>query len=333
MTEPILQVRDLTKAFPIRTGFLEQLVQRGERPAVRAIDNVSLELAEGEVLGIVGESGCGKSTTGLTILRLVEPTSGTVRFLGEAVPTGGRDLLRFRRLAQIIFQDPYQSLNPRFTIFDIVGEPLIIHGLARGGELRERVVTTLDKVGLRPPGSFLHRYPHELSGGQRQRVVIARAIALRPRLVVADEPVSALDMSIRAQILETLAELKKTYNLTYLYITHDLGVVRSICDRVGVMYLGKLVEVTGVEELYARPLHPYTKLLLEANPIPRPTQARARRRGVIRGEIPSPSNPPSGCRFHPRCPVAEPRCALEEPTVVSVGGTLVACHLYTEGGQ
>jgi peptide/nickel transport system ATP-binding protein len=327
MTEPILQVRDLTKAFPIRTGFLEQLVQRGERPAVRAIDNVSLELAEGEVLGIVGESGCGKSTTGLTILRLVEPTSGTVRFLGEAVPTGGRDLLRFRRLAQIIFQDPYQSLNPRFTIFDIVGEPLIIHGLARGGELRERVVTTLDKVGLRPPGSFLHRYPHELSGGQRQRVAIARAVVLSPRLIVADEPVSMLDVSVRAGILRLLQGFSRDFGMSIVYISHDISTVRYLCHRTAVMYLGRIVEIGTTAEVLDAPKHPYTKALLAA--VPRIHAGHTRPRVMLAGDVQSSARRPSGCVFHARCPQAFEPCASLKPAAVPVGhGREVACHLY-----
>ncbi|MGE0038452.1 MAG: ABC transporter ATP-binding protein [Xanthobacteraceae bacterium] len=327
MTGTVLEVRDLVKAFPIRAGFLQQLVQRGERPAVRAIDNVSFELAEGEVLGIVGESGCGKSTTGLTILRLVEPTSGTVRFLGESVPAGGRDLLRFRRQAQIIFQDPYQSLNPRFTIFDIVAEPLIIHGLARGGELRERVITTLDQVGLRPPVSFLRRYPHELSGGQRQRVAIARAVVLRPRLIVADEPVSMLDVSVRAGILRLLQGFSRELGMSIVYISHDISTVRYLCHRTAVMYLGRVVEIGTTAEVLDAPKHPYTSALLAA--VPRIHAGRSRPRVALAGDVQSSVRRPSGCVFHPRCPQVFGPCADLVPAATPVGpGREVACHLY-----
>ena len=323
----LLEVEDVRKDFaPAATLF-------GRRAgAVLAVDGVTFSIAAGMTFGLVGESGSGKTTIARMCLGLLPPTSGAIRFMGQDLFGTAHQASRMAG-GQIgaIFQDPAAALNPRQRVRDIVALPLRLHDRTDRARTTERVVRLLEAVSLTPGARYLDRYPHELSGGQRQRVVIARAIALRPRLVVADEPVSSLDMSIRAQILDTLAELKKTHQLTYLYITHDLGVVRSICDRIGVMYLGKLVEVTGVEELYTRPLHPYTKALLAANPIPRPTQARARQRGVIRGEIPSPSNPPSGCRFHPRCPVAEPRCALEEPKPVNVGGTLVACHLYRGG--
>jgi len=326
-------VADLLEVDDVRKDFARPATFFGRRARpVLAVDGVTFNIAAGVTFGLVGESGSGKTTLARMCLGLLPPTSGAIRFMGQDL--FGAEHQGSRALGGeigAIFQDPYSALNPRKRVRDIVSLPLRLHGAAKNGQTTERVVRLLEAVSLTPGSRYLDRYPHELSGGQRQRVVIARAIALRPRLLVADEPVSALDMSIRAQILKTLAELKKTYNLTYLYITHDLGVVRSICDRIGVMYLGKLVEVTGVEELYARPRHPYTKLLLEANPIPRPTEARARPRGVIKGEIPSPSSPPSGCRFHPRCPVAEPRCAREEPNVVNVGGTLVACHLYTGG--
>lgn len=323
----LLEVEDVRKDFAAAAPFFGRRAR-----AVLAVDGVTFSIATGMTFGLVGESGSGKTTIARMCLGLLPPTSGTIRLMDQDLfGAAHQDSRSVGRQLGAIFQDPSAALNPRKRVRDIVSLPLRLHGAANDGRTTERVVQLLEAVSLTPGARYLDRYPHELSGGQRQRVVIARAIALRPRLVVADEPVSALDMSIRAQILKTLAELKETYNLTYLYITHDLGVVRSICDRIGVMYLGKLVEVTGVEELYARPLHPYTKLLLEANPIPRPTQARARQRGIIRGEIPSPSNPPSGCRFHPRCPVAEPRCAREEPKVVNVGGTLVACHLYTGG--
>jgi oligopeptide transport system ATP-binding protein len=322
----LLEVEELRKEFGRpATAF------RRARP-VRAVDGVSFSIAAGTTFGLVGESGSGKTTVARMCLGLLPPTSGTVRFMGQDLY--GAEYRSSRTAGSemgAIFQDPSGALNPRKRVRDIVTLPLRLHRAARHGDITERAVQLLEAVSLTPGTRYLSRYPHELSGGQRQRVVIARAIALRPRLVVADEPVSALDISIRAQILKTLIELKRTYALTYLYITHDLGVVRSMCDRVGVMYLGKLVEVTGVEDLYARPLHPYTKLLLDANPIPRPSRARSRQRVVIKGEIPSPANPPSGCRFHPRCPVAEPRCAREEPAVANVGGTLVACHLCPGG--
>lgn len=320
----LLEVDGIRKDF----GISRRLPWREAR-SVRAVDGVTFSVAAGMTFGLVGESGSGKTTIARMCLGLLQPTAGTIRFMGQDLFSA--DQQRSRALGReigAIFQDPYSSLNPRKRVRDIVSLPLRLHGAGKDSSLADQVIGLLEAVSLTPATRYLDRYPHELSGGQRQRVVIARAIALRPRLVVADEPVSALDMSIRAQILNTLGQLKSAYQLTYLYITHDLGVVRSICDKVGVMYLGKLVEVTAVDDLYARPLHPYTRLLLEANPIPRPTQARARTRAVITGEIPSPENPPAGCRFHPRCPAAEPRCARDEPRVTNVAGSLVACHLY-----
>ena len=294
-----------------------------------AVDGVSFKIAAGTTFGLVGESGSGKSTVARMCLGLLRPTSGTIRFMG-------RDLFSSAHQGSqaaggeigAIFQDPYSALNPRKRIRDIVALPLRLHRPAGERETTERVVSLLEAVALTPAARYLDRFPHELSGGQRQRVVIARAIALAPRMVVADEPVSALDMSIRGQILKMLAELKQAYNLTYLFITHDLSVARSTCDQVGVMYLGRLVELSSVHDLYEQPRHPYTRLLLEARPNPNPTRARASPRRIIAGEIPSPSNPPSGCRFHPRCPSVEPRCRSEEPKVVNVGGVLVACHRY-----
>ena len=301
---------------------------RRARP-VLAVDGVSFKIAAGTTFGLVGESGSGKSTVARMCLGLLRPTSGTIRFMG-------RDLFSSAHQGSqaaggeigAIFQDPYSALNPRKRIRDIVALPLRLHRPAGERETTERVVSLLEAVALTPAARYLDRFPHELSGGQRQRVVIARAIALAPRMVVADEPVSALDMSIRGQILKMLAELKQAYNLTYLFITHDLSVARSTCDQVGVMYLGRLVELSSVHDLYEQPRHPYTRLLLEARPNPNPTRARASPRRIIAGEIPSPSNPPSGCRFHPRCPSVEPRCRSEEPKVVNVGGVLVACHRY-----
>ena len=330
----LLEVRDVQKDFARPSGFLG----RRARP-VLAVAGVSFGIPAGTTFGLVGESGSGKTTLARMCLGLLEPTAGTIRFMDRDLFS--HDQQRSRALgAEIgaIFQDPSSSLNPRKRVREILAVPLRLHGAgdmlsSRGtpqpsGVIDERIAELLEAVSLTPAERYLDRFPHELSGGQRQRVVIARAIALRPRLIVADEPVSALDMSIRAQILKTLAELKAKYNLTYLYITHDLGVVRSLCDRVGVMYLGKLVEITPVDRLYSQPLHPYTRLLLEANPIARPTEARGRVRILIKGEIPSPSNPPGGCRFHPRCPVAVPRCSREEPQIANVDGTLVSCHLY-----
>ena len=329
MSGAILQVRNLTKAFPVKTGLLEQLFQRGSGPAIRAVDDVSFELAEGEVLGIVGESGCGKSTTGLTVLRLIDPSSGTIRFLGDAVPSRGKDLLRFRRQAQIIFQDPYQSLNPRFTILDIVAEPLIIHGLARGRDMHEQVVETLDQVGLRPPASFLHRFPHELSGGQRQRVAIARAVVLRPRLIVADEPVSMLDVSVRAGILRLLRTFSRDFGLSIIYISHDISTVRYLCDRTAVMYLGRIVEIGATATVLDAPKHPYTFALLAA--VPRIHAGAARPRVALDGDVPSSTRRPSGCVFHPRCPKVFDPCVDLLPRQMPVGnGHEVACHLYDD---
>jgi oligopeptide/dipeptide ABC transporter ATP-binding protein len=330
MSGAILQVRNLTKSFPIKAGLIERLFQRGTVPAFRAVDDISFELAEGEILGIVGESGCGKSTTGLTILRLVEPTSGTIRFLGDPVPSRGKDLLAFRRQAQIIFQDPYQSLNPRFTIFEIVSEPLIIHGLARRRDMREQVIETLDQVGLRPPASFLHRFPHELSGGQRQRVAIARAVVLRPRLIVADEPVSMLDVSVRAGILRLLRSFSHDFGLSVIYISHDISTVRYLCDRTAVMYLGRIVEIGPTSSVLDAPTHPYTSALLAA--VPRIQAGAARSRVSIVGDVPSSTRRPSGCVFHPRCPKVFEPCPDVLPRQVSVGdGHEVACHLYNDG--
>ena len=328
MSAAILHVRNLTKAFPVKAGLVEQLFRRGAMPAIRAVEDVSFELADGEVLGLVGESGCGKSTTGLTILRLIEPTSGTISFLGEPVPARGKPLLAFRQQAQIIFQDPYQSLNPRFTIFDIVCEPLIIHGLARG-RMREQVIETLDQVGLRPPTSFLHRFPHELSGGQRQRVAIARAVVLRPRLIIADEPVSMLDVSVRAGILRLFRSFTRDLGLSVIYISHDISTVRHLCDRTAVMYLGRIVEIGPTSSVLDEPMHPYTRALVAA--VPRIRGAALRPRVTLAGDVPSPVHRPSGCVFHPRCPDVFAPCANVLPRVESDGdGHAVACHLYND---
>lgn len=328
MSRVVLEVRNLTKTFPIRAGLIEQLLQRDAGAAIRAVDDISFEVAEGEVMGIVGESGCGKSTTGLAILKLLEASNGTIRFLGEPAPTRGKDLLHFRRQAQMVFQDPYQSLNPRFTIFDIVAEPLIIHGLAVSRELLTKVVETLDQVGLRPPANFLRRFPHELSGGQRQRVAIARALILQPRLIVADEPVSMLDVSVRAGILRLLRSLSRDFGVSVIYISHDISTVRYLCDRTAVMYLGRIVEIGPTGSVLDAPNHPYTRTLLAA--VPRIQGDPQRPRVTIEGEVSGSVGRPFGCVFHPRCPkVFEPCARAIPPQILVSAGHEVACYLYT----
>ena len=293
---------------------------------MHAVDGVSLDVAPGETLGLVGESGCGKSTTGRCILRLIEPTSGEIWFQGRDVTAlEGEALRAMRRDMQIIFQDPFASLNPRHTVGGIIGEALTIHGLVKGRqEMEDKVVQLLETVGLRP--EHMRRFPHEFSGGQRQRIGIARALAVEPKLIVCDEPVSALDVSIQAQVINLLEDLQEKFGLTYLFIAHDLSVVEHISDRVAVMYLGRVVEVATSEELYANPLHPYTEALLSAVPIPDPKIKR--KRIVLQGDVPNPIRPPSGCHFHTRCPIAEARCKTEVPQLKSVGGRhQVSCHL------
>ncbi|RME52644.1 MAG: ATP-binding cassette domain-containing protein, partial [Deltaproteobacteria bacterium] len=287
----------------------------------------------GETLGLVGESGCGKSTLGRTLLRLLEPTAGTIRYDGrEITRLSPRQLRPLRREMQMIFQDPYASLNPRMRVRDIVAEGLTIHGLAHGREKLERVREILEVVGLRPEA--MGRYPHEFSGGQRQRIGIARALVIRPRLVVADEPVSALDVSIQAQIVNLLRDLQERFGLTYLFIAHDLRVVEYISDRVAVMYLGKIVEIAERGEIYREPVHPYTKALLSAVPIPDPRAARGKRRVILGGDVPTPLDPPTGCAFHPRCPFVEPICRREVPPLVAVGaGHQAACHVFAPAGE
>src|SRR5690554_3932194 len=319
--EVLLEVRNLVKHFPIRQG----IIFSKQVGAVQAVDDISFTVRKGETLGLVGESGCGKTTTGRLILRLIEPTSGDIIFDGKNIPQLTKDDLReLRKEMQIIFQDPYGSLNPRMTVGDIIGEPLHIHKLAKGAEKEKRVREILEKVGL---NSFhARRFPHEFSGGQRQRIGIARALAVNPRLIVCDEPVSALDVSIQAQVINLLEDLQDEFGLTYLFIAHDLSVVKHISDRVAVMYLGKIVELTDKDELYRNPKHPYTQALLSAIPEADPTLNKERI--LLKGDVPSPINPPTGCRFHTRCPKVMDICKVEEPKFIDSGdGHFVACHL------
>ncbi|MFM8539719.1 MAG: ABC transporter ATP-binding protein [Planctomycetaceae bacterium] len=316
---PILEVRGLETHFPIRRGLLRRTVG-----AVRAVDGVNLDLSRGRTLGIVGESGCGKTTVGRSILRLVEPTAGTIRFAGEDVlATNGAALRRLRRRMQIVFQDPYGSLNPRLTVRAILEEGLVIHGLGDAAARAERMRSALDRTGM--PAASLERYPHEFSGGQRQRIAIARALVLEPEFVVLDEPVSALDVSIQAQVINLLVELREQFGLTYLFISHDLSVVEHIADEVAVMYLGRVVEHGSTDQLARAPLHPYTHALFSAVPHVDPT--RRRRRIVLVGDVPSPSHPPAGCRFHPRCPLAESACRTIDPPATDLDGHVVHCHV------
>ncbi len=325
--DTILSVRNLKKHFPISAGFILQR-QVG---AVRAVDGLNFDVKRGETLGLVGESGCGKSTTGRSILQLYRPTDGSVVFEGQELTTMSNNELRaIRREMQIIFQDPFASLNPRMTVGSIVSEPLTIHNLYPDKQERQEYVEALmERVGLNP--YFTNRYPHEFSGGQRQRIGIARALALQPSFIVADEPISALDVSIQAQVVNLMEELQEEMGLTYLFIAHDLSMVRHICDRVAVMYLGKIVEMGTTAEVYGNPLHPYTQALLSAVPEPDPSKESSRRRIIIRGDLPSPANPPQGCNFNTRCPVAFELCYHEpDPELVEVTpGHWVACHRVT----
>jgi oligopeptide transport system ATP-binding protein len=327
-SQPLLEVKHVKKYFPIRKGVLQREVAR-----VHAVDDVSFSVQAGETLGLVGESGCGKSTLGRTIVRLLEPTAGEITFEGRRIDElSARQLRPLRREMQMVFQDPYASLNPRKRVGTIIEDPMKIHKLGNAKERKARVEQLLETVGLSP--EHYNRFPHEFSGGQRQRIGIARALALQPKLIVADEPVSALDVSIQSQMLNLLEDLQTEFNLTYIFIAHDLGVVRHVSDRIAVMYLGKLVELSPAEELYTRPIMPYTEALLSAVPIPDPDLAASRQRIVLEGDVPSPINPPSGCRFHPRCPrFVEGHCDVEEPALIHRGGALshtAKCHYPLE---
>ncbi len=321
--EVLLHVKNLVKHFPITQG----IVFQRKIGAVHAVDGVSFDLYKGETLGLVGESGCGKSTTGRTILQLYKPTSGEVVFDGvNLVDLPAEEMRKTRKQLQMIFQDPYASLNPRMTVGEIIGEPLVIHRTHQGKEVMEKVMDLLEKVGLNP--AFANRYPHEFSGGQRQRIGIARALALDPKLIVCDEPISALDVSIQAQVVNLLEDLQEELGLTYLFIAHDLSMVRHISDRVAVMYLGVIMEIADRIELYDHPLHPYTQALMSAVPIPDPKAEEKRKRIILEGDVPSPVNPPSGCRFRTRCSLAQTICAEQKPEMREVvAGHFVACHM------
>jgi len=320
MSETILKVTNLKKYFPIRGGLLLRQVA-----SIHAVDDVSFAIKRGETLGLVGESGCGKTTLGRTILRLIKADAGKVSYMGrDLLKLNAREMRKVRLEMAMIFQDPYSSLNPRMTVADIISEPIDIHGLAKGKEKERRIIELMEKVGLSP--FHMYRYPHEFSGGQRQRIGIARALAGNPKLLVADEPVSSLDVSVRAQILNLLKDLQEEFGLTYLYISHDLSTVKHMSDRVAVMYLGKLIEIAPSKAIYKNPQHPYTEALLSAIPVP--SRKVKKNRVILKGSVPTPIDPPPGCRFNPRCPYRQPICAKEEPEFTEVNEEhFVACHL------
>jgi len=319
---PVLEVKDLKKHFPIKKGLLRRTAGH-----VYAVDGVSFTIGDGETLGLVGESGCGKTTVGRTVMRLIEPTSGSIKLEGSDITRLGKaDMRPYRQRMQIIFQDPFSSLNPRMSAGDIVGEPMLVHGTANGSEREQRVAALFEKVGLR--AAQMQAFPHQFSGGQRQRIGIARALALNPKLIVGDEPVSALDVSIQAQVINLMMDLQREFQLSYLFIAHDLGVVEHISHRIVVMYLGRIVETADKHTLFTNPQHPYTEALLAAVPVPNPKVKRVKR--LLQGDVPSPVNPPPGCTFHTRCPYAEARCRAEVPPLIEIApGHSVSCHLRT----
>ena len=326
MLSEVVKVEQLEKCFPVQKGFLEQLFTR-ELRYVKAVDGITFSIRSREIFTLAGESGCGKTTTGRVIVRLLEPTSGKISFKGRDITkVKGEKLRLLRRKMQIIFQDPYASLNPRMKTVDAVGHPLEIHGLAKGEEKKEKVLEVLDKVGLTPPEQFINLHPHQLSGGQRQRVALARSIILKPEFIVADEPVSMIDVSLRTTIIDLMLSFRKELGLTYLFITHDLAVAKYISDRIAIMYLGKIIEMGDKESLFVNPMHPYTQALLSAIPVPNPE--RKRKRIELSGEVPSAIDIPTGCRFHPRCPYRTDKCSKEEPLLIELEKNhFVACHL------
>ena len=325
MAEPILSVSGLKKYFPVQKSFVERLLS-GKVDYVKAVDGVDFQIEKGEIFTLAGETGCGKTTTGRLIVRLIEPTAGKIVFDGKDIThLRGEELRKLRKRLQIVFQDPYASLNPRMRVGDAIKHPLKIHGIAEGEEAKKLVLEMLERVGLTPPEQFYNAYPHQLSGGERQRVALARAMILKPDFVVADEPVSMIDVSLRARILELMLELKRELDVTYLFITHDLAVAKYISNRIAVMYLGKIVEIAETREFFTNPQHPYTIALISAIPVPDPKAKRER--VILRGETPNPINPPSGCRFHTRCPYRMDVCSVEEPPLIDIGnGHYVACH-------